>query len=128
MLSHTRLPDELTAEWTAPLRDPAIRADLVATLRAIDSRDTIAAAEKLRESSLPMLLAWASDDRMFPLRFAERLAAMVPGARVEPIADSRAFVPEDQPERLAQLIEGFVLELGREPLRAEAQPSASGET
>jgi pimeloyl-ACP methyl ester carboxylesterase len=121
MLSHTRLPDELTADWTAPLRDPAIRADLVATLRAIDSRDTIAAAEKLRESSLPMLLAWASHDRMFPLRFAERLAAMVPGARVEPIADSRAFVPEDQPERLAEMIEGFVLGLGREPLRGVGQ-------
>jgi pimeloyl-ACP methyl ester carboxylesterase len=110
MLSHTRLPDELTAEWTAPLRDPAVRADLVETLRAIDSRDTIAAAEQLRESELRVLLAWAVDDRMFPLRFAERLAAMIPGARIAQIADSRAFVPEDQPERLAELIAGFVRE------------------
>ncbi len=35
---------------------------------------------------------------------------MIPGARVEQISNSRAFVPEDQPERLAELIEAFVEE------------------
>ena len=45
---------------------------------------------------------------MFPLRSAERLAAMIPGARLEQIADSRAFVPQDQPELLAQAIAAFV--------------------
>ena len=63
-----------------------MRADVVATLKAIDKRDTLAAAERLRERPLPTLLAWAPDDRMFPLRFAERLAAMIPGARLEQIA------------------------------------------
>ena len=33
---------------------------------------------------------------------------MIPGARLEQIADSRAFVPEDQPQRLAELIAAFV--------------------
>jgi pimeloyl-ACP methyl ester carboxylesterase len=113
MLSHTPLADELTAAWTAPLRDRTIRADVVATLKAIDKRDTLAAAERLREHPLPLLLAWAPDDLMFPLRFATRLAEMIPGARLEQIPESRAFVPEDQPELLAELIDGFV----REPLR-----------
>jgi pimeloyl-ACP methyl ester carboxylesterase len=83
---------------------------VLAILKAIDKRDTLSAAEQLREQPLPLLLAWAPDDLVFPLRFAERLAAMVPGARVEQIADSRAFIPEDQPERLAALIAGFVAE------------------
>ena len=83
---------------------------MIATLKAIDKRDTLAAAERLHERPLPMLLAWAPDDLMFPIRFATRLAAMIPGARVEQIADSRAFVPEDQPERLAELIAAFVKE------------------
>lgn len=108
MLTHRPLPDELTAAWTAPVRERAIRADLVATLKAIDKRDTLAAAERLHEHPLPTLLAWAPDDMMFPLRFAERLAAKIPGARLEQIADSRAFVPHDQPERLAALIASFV--------------------
>jgi pimeloyl-ACP methyl ester carboxylesterase len=111
MLTHRRLPDELTAAWLSPLRERAIRADVVATLKAIDKRDTLAAAERLHERPLPTLLAWAPDDLMFPLSSAERLAAMIPGARLEHIADSRAFVPQDQPERLAELVATFVGEL-----------------
>lgn len=119
MLTHRPIPDELTADWVAPLRaDPAIRADMCATLRAIDSRDTLAAAATLGEHPLPTLLAWAPDDLTFPMRYAKRLATAIPGARLESIADSRAFVPEDQPARLAELIAGFVGERaadGRRP-------------
>jgi pimeloyl-ACP methyl ester carboxylesterase len=111
MLSHEPLPDELTAAWTAPAARREIRADLLATLRAVHKRDTLAAAERLREHPLPLLLAWAPDDLVFPLRYAERLAAMVPGARLEPVAHSRAFVPWDQPETLAELVAGFVAQL-----------------
>ncbi len=108
MLSHQPLADELTAAWVAPLGERAVRADVVATLKAIDKHDTLGAAERLHERPLPTLLAWAPDDFAFPLRFAERLAAMIPGARLEQIPDSRAFVPHDQPERLAELIATFV--------------------
>jgi pimeloyl-ACP methyl ester carboxylesterase len=110
MLSHKPLPDELTADWLAPLLQRDVRADVLATLRAIDKRDTLGAAQRLGEHPLPTLLAWAPDDLMFSLRFAERLAAMIPGSRLEQIADSRAFVPQDQPGRLAELIAAFVAE------------------
>jgi pimeloyl-ACP methyl ester carboxylesterase len=110
MLSHARIPDEVTAAWAAPLADRAVRADVLATLKAIDSRDTLAAAERLSERPLPTLLAWAPEDFAFPIRFAERLAATIPGARLESIAGSRAFVPIDQPARLAELIAGFLAE------------------
>jgi pimeloyl-ACP methyl ester carboxylesterase len=108
MLSHKPLPDELTAAWLAPLLDGAVRADVLATLQAIDKRDTLGAARRLSERPLPTLLAWGTDDLMFPLRSAERLAAMIPGARLEQLADSRAFVPQDQPVRLGELIAAFV--------------------
>jgi pimeloyl-ACP methyl ester carboxylesterase len=108
LLSRRPLPDELTGDWLAPLRDRAIRADVMATVRALDARDTLAAAAPHGEHPLPLLLAWAPDDRFFPLRYARRLAEMVPGARVELIADSRTFVPEDQPEHLAKLIDEFI--------------------
>ncbi len=108
MLTHRPIPDEITAAWTTPLRRPEIRADMVATLKAIDKRDTLNAARKLAEHPLPMLLAWAPDDRFFAIKFAQRLQAMIDGARLERIEDSRAFVPEDQPERLAESIAEFV--------------------
>lgn len=110
MLTHRPIPDELTAAWMAPLRERAVRGDVLHTLKAISSRDTLAAAAALGARPLPTLLAWAPEDRIFGLRFAERLAAMIPGARLEQIADSRAFVPEDQPERLAELIDIFIAE------------------
>jgi pimeloyl-ACP methyl ester carboxylesterase len=108
MLSRTPIPEELTAAWVAPLQERAVREDMRETIKAIDKRDTLAAAERLREHPLPMLLAWAPEDLTFPLRFAERLAAMIPGARLEQIPGSRAFIPEDQPERLAELIASFI--------------------
>lgn len=114
MLSHATIPDELTAAWMAPLGDGAVRADVVRTLRAIDTADTLAAAATLAERPLPTLLAWAPDDLAFPLRYAERLAATIPGARLERVPHSRAFVPIDQPDLLAQLVESFLASLPAE--------------
>lgn len=107
-LTHRPIPDEITAAWVAPLADRAVRANVLATLKAIDKRDTLQAAERLHEHPLPTLLAWANEDRIFPLRFANRLLSMVPGAQLEQIEDSGAFVPEDQPAKLAELIETFL--------------------
>jgi pimeloyl-ACP methyl ester carboxylesterase len=85
-------------------------------LRGISKRQTLAAAERLRSFGRPVLLAWAPEDRFFKLRYAERLAREIPGARLERIEDSLAFVPVDQPRRTAELIADFV----REPEGAAA--------
>jgi pimeloyl-ACP methyl ester carboxylesterase len=104
-------------EWMRPfLSDGEIRRDTVKVLRGIDSRYTIEAAERLRSSDRPTLIAWAEEDRFFKIAFAERLAASIPGARLERIPDSYTFVSEDQPERLAELIASF----SREPNPAPA--------
>jgi pimeloyl-ACP methyl ester carboxylesterase len=55
-----------------------------------------------------VLLAWALDDKLFPLMHAQRLAGLLPDARVETIERSRTFSMIDQPERLATLIGDFV--------------------
>jgi pimeloyl-ACP methyl ester carboxylesterase len=100
-----------TREWVDPfLADRAIRRDTVKVLRGIDSRYTIEAAEKLRDFEQPTLLAWAVEDRFFKISYAERLAETIRGATLERIEDSYTFVSEDQPERLAELIEAFARE------------------
>jgi pimeloyl-ACP methyl ester carboxylesterase len=83
------------------------RRDVARFLRAVDARYTNEAAEKLRSFDKPVLIAWATEDRVFPLEHAHRLAELLPDAHVEEIADSYSFVPEDQPERLAELIREF---------------------
>jgi pimeloyl-ACP methyl ester carboxylesterase len=101
--------------YVAPiLRDAGVRRDTTAFLRGIDKRETLAAAERFGAFERPVLIAWAAEDKVFPLRYGERMAAAFPHARLETIADSYTFVPEDQPEALASLIAGFM----REPTAA----------
>ena len=109
----TKRPVEhaVTDAWLRPfLQQRDVRRDTAKLLRGITRRDTVAAAERLRRFDRPTLLAWAREDRAFPIAHAHRLAALLPDARVEEIADSLAFVPEDQPERLADAIARFVRE------------------
>jgi pimeloyl-ACP methyl ester carboxylesterase len=100
-----------TREWVEPfLSSRQIRRDTVKVLRGIDPRYTFEAAEKLRDFDRPTLLAWAVEDRFFKLSYAEKLADTINGATLERIEDSYTFVPEDQPERLAELIARFARE------------------
>jgi pimeloyl-ACP methyl ester carboxylesterase len=105
----TTVPPELIADWMEPAqRDPGVKRDLKKVTVGMDNRYTIEAAEKLRGSDLPILLAWAPEDRFFPLRYAQRLAAEVDNARIVEIPDARTFVAIDQPARLAKEIATFV--------------------
>ena len=92
------------------LVDPAVRADLRSVLPAIDPRHTREAADRLHTFDRPALIAWAREDRFFPTEHGEELAVTLPNARLEWIDDSYTFSAEDQPERLAELIAGFVRE------------------
>lgn len=75
--------------------------------RGVHRRHTLAAAESFGTFDRPVLLAWGADDRLFPMSLAERLAALLPDARVIPVAGARTFIPEDQPEILAKLVTEF---------------------
>jgi pimeloyl-ACP methyl ester carboxylesterase len=107
----TNKPIERDAEdsYALPaLSRPDIRRDLARVVRGLGPRYTLEAAERLRSFDHPVLIAWSSDDRFFPPEHAERLAAILPNARLEWIDGARTFSPEDQPERLAELIADFI--------------------
>lgn len=105
------LPDDVCDSYARHgLRHPAVVRDLARVLRELHPRYTLTAAEALRRFDRPALVAWAGDDRFFPPDHGRRLAALMPRARFELVEDSRTFIPEDQPDRLASLIRGFVTE------------------
>ena len=107
--SRKPIPAELIASWMEPvLHDPDVKRDVKKVTVEMNKRYTLEAAEKLRGSELPILLAWAPGDRLFPLRYAERLAGEVGNARIVQIPDSNTFVALDQPQRLADEIAEFV--------------------
>jgi pimeloyl-ACP methyl ester carboxylesterase len=105
------LPDEVTGSWIEPaLTDAKVRADLTQFLKAIDKSIMRDAAQRLPGLAIPALIAWGQADRFFAPELGERLAATIPNARLEPIADARTFVAEDEPDALATLIGAFVRE------------------
>jgi pimeloyl-ACP methyl ester carboxylesterase len=103
------VPADVVDSYLTPSRDDAaIRADLRRFLCGVHNRYTLAAAEELPRFGKPVLLAWASEDRLFPIGLAHRLAALLPKATIRAIPDSYTFVPEDQPERLTQYVLEFL--------------------
>ena len=125
-LTKRRLSDELLDSWVRPLiADRGVRRDAVRFFGAVDPKFTLAAAEKLPALRIPVLLAWADEDRFFRIELAERLEALIGDAELVRIPDSLTFVSLDQPQLLAETIAGF---LARKPLAdrgAAASPPPS---
>jgi pimeloyl-ACP methyl ester carboxylesterase len=102
------IPAELIASWMAPgMNDSGVRHDLKKVTVGMNKRHTLEAAEKLRGSQLPILLAWAPGDKLFPISGAERLAADAGNARIVQIPEASTFVSLDQPQRLSEEIAEF---------------------
>jgi pimeloyl-ACP methyl ester carboxylesterase len=108
--ARTTIPPELVESWSAPGvkgEVPGVWRDLKKVSAGMNKRYTEEAATKLGDSDLPLLLTWAPRDKYFPLKYAERLAGEVANSKLVQIADSRTFVPLDQPQRLADEIAAF---------------------
>lgn len=108
-LTYKPMDADLVESFVRPIiDDAAVRRDLKKFLRTISPRYTRRAAELLPAFDKPALIAWGRDDKFFPADLARRLAATLPQATLEWIDGARAFVPQDQPDRLAELIRKFV--------------------
>jgi pimeloyl-ACP methyl ester carboxylesterase len=110
-LSKTPVPDEIMDDW---LRPAMTRADIRRDLRRY-TRDTpngrralMAATEHLPRFTKPVLVVWATEDRLMPLEHGRRLAEIFPDARLVEIDDSYTLISEDQPERFAAELAAFV--------------------
>jgi pimeloyl-ACP methyl ester carboxylesterase len=109
-LTRGPVPHELIDSWVAAyFADAGVRRDVGKFTVSLDAGSLMTdVAAELAGFAGPALLAWGTDDAFFPYEHAERLAAILPHARVEPVADSRTWVMVDQPERTAALIRNFV--------------------
>ena len=87
-----------------------IRRDVRKLLGGLDPTYTLDAAAKLAGWDRPALIAWSEKDRFFPTEHAERLAKVIPNARLEWIEGARTFSMEDEPERVAAVIGSFMRE------------------
>jgi pimeloyl-ACP methyl ester carboxylesterase len=107
-LAKRGIPAEILDDYLRPgYESVQIRRDTKRFIAGIHNRYTLAAAEKLRGFDKPVLLVRAADDKIFPARLFDRLAATLPDARLVTVTDSYTFISEDQPDELARLIVEF---------------------
>jgi pimeloyl-ACP methyl ester carboxylesterase len=107
--ARTKIPDDLVASWMRPAtQDSGVMRDAQKVTAGMNKRHTLAAAQKLRTTDLPIRLLWAPGDKFFPIKYAERLAGEVPNAEIVRIPDAKTFVPLDQPQRVADEIAAFI--------------------
>ena len=108
-LTHRQPPHALIDGWIGNyLADQGVRRDTRRLTAALgDDAFMGQIAAELASFAKPVLLAWAADDKFFPLQHARRLTGILPDARMEVIQGSRTWVMRDQPEHTAQLIGQF---------------------
>lgn len=107
-LTDEPMDPDLVESFVRPgIDDAGVRRDLKKFLRTISPRYTRRAAALLPNFDKPVLIAWGRNDKFFPADLARKLEAAFPQATLEWIDGARAFVPQDQPDRLAELIRKF---------------------
>jgi pimeloyl-ACP methyl ester carboxylesterase len=111
-MSKREIPAEVIEEWLRPLQRREIQRDFrkYAGDTRRGRRDLLAATDALPSFARPVLIVWASEDRVMPLEHGRRLAELFPQSRLVQIADSYTLVPEDQPALLASHLRQFIAE------------------
>ncbi len=113
MLSSGPLDPVLTADWTRPVADKAIRRDLAKLAREVHPRVLLAAADRFGQFTGPVRILWGEADSMFRLRLGRQLAEAFPHATVTTVPGGRTFLPLDHPDKVAAEISAAVRAIGR---------------
>lgn len=113
-LTEQPIDEEILRSFVDPMHhDAGVRRDGMRFAGGADTRDTMAAAARLPELTIPALLPWGAEDPFFTLDDARRLADLIPDSRLVPIEGARTFVTLDDPERVAAEIARFVIDRPR---------------
>src|SRR3954454_6600898 len=108
-VSRAPIEPAIMRSFTDPVRTiPGVRRDLQRLLQAVSTRYTYEAAGALPSFDKPALVLWADGDRIFPREHGRLLAQLLPQGRFELVADSRTFIPEDQPAALVERTRAFL--------------------
>ncbi|HET8560270.1 MAG TPA: alpha/beta fold hydrolase [Marmoricola sp.] len=92
-------------------KDPHARAAIRHVVRAVvDLKGQIVTMvdRAYLTEAMPMLVVWGADDRVIPVRHAENVRAIAPGATVELLPNSGHFPHKDHPERFVKTLNDFV--------------------
>jgi pimeloyl-ACP methyl ester carboxylesterase len=101
--------DMLASPWLGP----AGQAALYRQMAQADETHTDEVEPRYPRLDLPVLVVWGERDRWIPVDRAHRLAALIPGARLQLVPGSGHLVQLDAPEALTGALQRWLY--GRQP-------------
>ncbi len=109
-MSKRPVPDAVMDDWFRPARtDRGVRRDLARYAVSAPPREQLLQyAEQMRSFDKPVLIVWATEDKLMPREHGPRLAELFPNGELIEIEDSYTLIPEDRPAELARLLHDFV--------------------
>jgi pimeloyl-ACP methyl ester carboxylesterase len=107
MVHRNRVTRDLIAAYEEPFHGVEGRRAYLRAARALRTEELASRMDEIEKLPTPTLIVWGGKDVFQPVMYGSRLAAAMPNAHFELIEDAGHFLPEDEPERLADLIVGF---------------------
>lgn len=109
-MSKTTIPNEIMNSWFEPiLSSENIRRDFKKYTGSMPNKgELFVISESVKTFDKPVLILWASEDRLMPLAHGRQLAEMLPQGKLVEVPDSYTLIPEDQPERVINEIRNFM--------------------
>ncbi len=100
--------DELLDALLAPYQTEVGKLSLIRNAAALNTNLTTESTHLLPKIAVPVLILWGEDDKFQLVKYAERLAADIPGARLTRIQDARHFLMFDQAAQVASEVSAFI--------------------
>ncbi|MFG2319304.1 alpha/beta fold hydrolase [Streptomyces tendae] len=100
---HPAVLDRLVEPWLGETGRPAFYRQIAQA----DQRYTDEMQDRYAGIDVPVLVCWGEDDAWIPVAKGRELAALVPGARWEPITGAGHLVQEDAPAELTAALLDF---------------------
>ncbi|MCW2855013.1 MAG: hsaD 3 [Marmoricola sp.] len=92
-------------------KDAGARSAIAHVVRAVvDTRGQIVTMvdRAYLTQAMPMLVVWGTEDKVIPVKHAETVAAIAPGAQVEVLGNSGHFPHKDHPDLFVKILNDFV--------------------
>jgi pimeloyl-ACP methyl ester carboxylesterase len=102
------IPDEAIDEYYKAYSDPERKQSQLDLYRSGDFSKLNAYDGKLGALGVPALIVWGADDQFAPVGGGYRFAKQIPDSRLVVLDDAGHFLMEDQPQRVAGEISGFL--------------------
>jgi haloalkane dehalogenase len=108
----TELDERALDEYWKAFSTAGGRRGMLELYRSVELDELEPYQSRLAALRVPTLILWGQQDEYLPVDYASRFAGQIPGSKLVMLEGVRHFLFEDEPERCAQEVIGFLEEAG----------------